>query len=1079
MRARIYTVATAHLDTSWNWDFETTLREHIPRTLRDNFALFKRFPEYRFSFEGSYRYELMEEYYPAEFETLRELVAQDKWFVSGSCYENGDVNAPSPEALFRNILYGNGYFREKFGKESLDIYLPDCFGFGWALPSVAAHCGLRGFTTQKLMWSSAYGIPFDLGRWVGVDGNWIYAELDAGDYTRVLKKPVREMPVVRKKEHDNLKRYGLPFSEILHGVGDCGGAPKTDSVLTACMDERQNPYCKEDVVCASTDRIFRDMDEELTPEQKANLPVWNNELVFTDHAVGGYTSRAQGKRFNRRCEMLADAAERVNVAAMLLGAPYPQAALDEAWKRTIAHQFHDDITGTSMNICYKRNWNDYCLALNRFAEEYRAGAANVAQAVDTSFVQGVAAVVVNPVQNSGERVQTVSAALPDWKKPFARVFDARGGEVPAQVKRGGGKVTVLFAARVPSVGYAVYDIRPSDTASTVNGSLRVTERMLENENLIVRLNSQGDICSIVDKATGREALGAPMTLDLFAYDGSLAWPAWELNYKEVTADPVCRAAHPKFVLEDYGQARVSIKTVRTARGSTFTQTVSLDAGATRVSVQNEVEWRSPRTLLKAAFPLAVSNPTAAFDLGLGVIERGNSTRRLYEVPAQMWADITQPDGSFGVSVFSDSRVGWDKPNNSTLRLTCMHTPRNPYREESKMNLLDLGLNRFGYAVYPHGGAWSEAQTQRQANEFNQPMAVFLTDAHRGSWGSSASLLSVSDEAVLVRCVKKAQDSDQIVIRVNNGTPNARKGVRLFFAAGIEEAEEMTGDERPLGEATVENGALVFDLAPYAVRTFAVTPKTIGTKTVQPVFEPVELPFDLAVSSPDENRGDGVFDGYSLSERLLPERLVCGGVPFAIRPGGVNAVRCAGQTIKVDPQADGVYLLAASAKDDKLVCFGVDDKNVPLNILSARENVGAWDLYALSETGYIKKETVGLVMTHLHQASGDVYGATACFFRYFLPTHGAAQFTLPSDGDVILLAATAVKGRVDCRTASELYDSLDKRPFDFEYDKKEEEYSHLSRFEKQLGEFRFQKEFKLNRIDFDFHLDRYKKAGEKK
>ena len=1079
MRPKIYTVATAHLDTSWNWDFETTLREHLPKTLKENFALFRRFPEYRFSFEGSYRYELMEEYYPAEFETLKELVAQDKWFVSGSCYENGDVNAPSPEALIRNVVYGNGYFRKTFGKESLDIFLPDCFGFGWALPSVAAHCGLRGFTTQKLMWSSAYGIPFDLGRWYGVDGNWIYAELDAGDYTRVFKKAVRETPAVRKKIHDNLSRYDLPFAEILHGVGDCGGAPKFDSVVNACIEERQNPYSKDDVYCASTDQIFRDMDEELTPEQLEKMPTWNNELVFTDHAVGGYTSRAQGKRFNRRCEMLADAAERTNVAAMLLGAAYPQAMLDEAWKRTIAHQFHDDITGTSMNICYKRNWNDYCLALNRFSEEYRAGAAHIVKAIDTSFVQGVAAVVFNPVQNSGQRVETVSAQLTGWKKPFARVFDAKGSEVPSQIKRGGGKLTVLFTASVPSVGYAVYDIRPSDTACSVNGALKATERMIENENLIVRLDSRGDICSIVDKKTGREALSAPMKLDLFAYDGSLAWPAWELNYKEVTADPVCSAAHPKFVLEDYGQSRVSLKTVRTARGSTFTQTVSLDAGAKRVQVQNEVEWRSPRTLLKATFPLAASNPQASFDLGLGVIERGNSTRRLYEVPAQMWADITEPDMSFGVSVFSDSRVGWDKPNDSTLRLTCVHTPRNPYREESKMNLLDLGLNRFGYSVYPHSGSWRGAETQRQANEFNQPMTVFLTDAHSGTWGDRASLLSVSDDSVLVRCVKKAQDSDKIIIRVNEGAQKECKGVKLSFGAGIEAAEEVTGDERSLGEAIVENGELTFDLTPFAVRTFAITPKAVKAKAEQPVYEPVALPFNLAAASPDERRDDGVFDGCSLSQRLMPAHLVCGGVPFNLTTKGENAVRCAGQTIAVDPEADGVYLLAASAKADKRVYFTVGEAEIPLNILSARENVGAWDLYALGETGYIKKETLGLSMTHLHKISGDVYGATVCFFRYYLPTKGAAQITLPIDQDVIVLAASAVKNRGMFQTASELYDSLEKRPFDFVYDEKEEAYSHLSRFDKRLGEFRFQKEFKLNRFDFDFHLDRYKKAGEKK
>ena len=58
----IYTVATAHLDTVWNWDFERTVREYIPATLDDNFKLFEKYPDYVFSFEGARRYELMEEY---------------------------------------------------------------------------------------------------------------------------------------------------------------------------------------------------------------------------------------------------------------------------------------------------------------------------------------------------------------------------------------------------------------------------------------------------------------------------------------------------------------------------------------------------------------------------------------------------------------------------------------------------------------------------------------------------------------------------------------------------------------------------------------------------------------------------------------------------------------------------------------------------------------------------------------------------------------------------------------------------------------------------------------------------------
>ena len=214
----IRTAATAHLDTVWNWDFETTITKHIKNTLEMNFRLFEKFPEYVFSFEGARRYELMEEYYPELFEKLKEYIAADRWFVTGSAYENGDVNAPSPEALMRNILIGQRYFMEKFGKKSADIYLPDCFGFGWALPSIMKHAGLLGFTTQKLSWGSAYGIPFDLGIWKGVDGSEVFASCNAGDYTRKLKR-VRKLGFAADQKEVRKLKFFLLFFQHRQSVG--------------------------------------------------------------------------------------------------------------------------------------------------------------------------------------------------------------------------------------------------------------------------------------------------------------------------------------------------------------------------------------------------------------------------------------------------------------------------------------------------------------------------------------------------------------------------------------------------------------------------------------------------------------------------------------------------------------------------------------------------------------------------------------------------------------------------------------------------------------------------------------------
>ena len=370
MKKKIYTVATSHLDTIWSWDFETTVSKYIYNTLVENFDLFKKYPTYVFSFEGSYRYELMEEYYPELFEQLKKYIAEGRWNVTGSAYENGDVNCPSPEALFRNILFGNSYFAEKFGKRSVDIYLPDCFGFGWALPSIAHHANLKGFTTQKLAWGSAYGVPFDLGKWYGVDGNYIYASLNPHSYYYTLTK-LRDWDFVLDKLKEN-EKYGLDMTYIFHGIGDRGGAPEEATVKFVDGEIKKNDTSDIEVIAAPADSVFRDM-EKLPEEVQSKLPEWKTELVMQNHGVGGYTSRAIGKRWNAKCQELGDVAERCGVMAEHFGtADYNEEVLVKAWKRAVAHQFHDDTPGTSVQRAYRRSWNDYAMSINQFRGEIGA-----------------------------------------------------------------------------------------------------------------------------------------------------------------------------------------------------------------------------------------------------------------------------------------------------------------------------------------------------------------------------------------------------------------------------------------------------------------------------------------------------------------------------------------------------------------------------------------------------------------------------------------------------------------------------------------------------------------------------------
>lgn len=1019
-KKKVYTISNAHLDTIWSWDFETTVGKYIYNTLNENFQRFEKYPEYKFNFEGSYRYELMKEYYPEMWEKMKSYIAEGKWNVCGSAFENGDVNVPSPEALFRNILLGNEYFDKNFGKRSCDIFLPDCFGFGYALPSIMHHANLKGFTTQKLTWESAYGVPFDIGKWYGVDGNYVYANTNPGSYDKTLTK-VRKNENVVKKLNEN-DQYSLDMTAIFHGVGDRGGAPKEPSVKTVCDEIELNGQSDIEVLSAPADKIFHDIDA-LPEEIKQKLPVWNNELVMTNHAVGGYTSRAIGKRWNRRNEEIADMAERACVTANAIGGyEYPQEALTRAWKRVIAHQFHDDLPGTSVQRAYRRSWNDYAMSLNQFTNEYEGAVKRVCSLLDTSFAKGVAVVVNNPMEYERTGVVTVKIPAKNCGKNVT-VYDAEGKEYPAQISDVQfGVATILMCVTVPPMGYKVFDLRMKKC--TVKSKLSASINALENEKYIVKFNGNGDISSILDKDLKVEILKNPITTGIFEYNGSSSWPAWELNFDELNREPQNIAKIKTIKVIENGPCRVALQIVKTYKDSTFTSVVALSRGGKVVEVYTETEWRSKRHLAKEIFPLTASNPVATYDLGLGAIKRGNMNDKLFEVPAQKWADITDSSKEFGVSVISECKYGWDKFDDSTLRLTLMHTPLKNYRVDSMQSMMELGLNRYSYGIYSHKGTVSH-NTQTEARNFVMPMATFICSNHEGVLGSEYSFGSLSGNAI-IRAIKKAENSDEIVIRVNESEKKEQKGVTLSLNCEILSAREIYASEEHIDDTPLVDGKLVFDLKPYEIKSFALKVKKSDANTTT---EKVEIVNNIkAFSTNAKPMGNLPVINKTIPQEITPEKIISNGIPFEISG---KAMLCGGQTLLLPNGTKKVHLLMASLNGDKFVKLG--DRAYKVNDI--REYYAGWDLYDFKEVAFTKDGKLGYEFTHSHNTNGDAQCEQLFFWNVEVNVTDN-KLALPVDKDILIISATADCENTECTLACDLYDKISGRKFDYKENLKE-------------------------------------------
>lgn len=1004
---RAYLVSNAHFDSQWNWDVRRSISEYIPKTLNQNLFLLEKFPDYVFNFEGGIKYQWMKEYYPHQYELIKRYIREGRWHVTGSTWDATDPNIPSIESFTRNILYGQHFYRDEFGVEGTDIFLPDCFGFGWTLPTVAAHAGLIGFSTQKLMWRHRpfHGdskIPFEIGLWQGVDGSRIMLVADAHNYTTKWRREDLSSSEYLRELTDR-----SPLKTVYHyyGTGDTGGAPTIESVRALELGLRGDGPVE--IISATSDRLYKDY---LPFAEHPELPVWNGELLMDVHATGCYTSQAAMKLYNRRNELLADAAERSAVAADWLGgATYPRELLAEAWKRFIWHQFHDDLTGTSIPRAYEFSWNDELISMKQFADVLTTSVGAVSRALDTR-TKGTPVVVCNP---AGFPVSELAEATLEGFGRNLSVYDDRGTRVPFQVLETTPEgVRILFRADVPATGYAVYEVRKGGGNSRPKTSLRATANTLENSFYRITLDARGDIRSIVDKRFGRElvAEGKAIRLALFTPNESAEWPAWEIHKSTLDREPVAVEGDVRITVAENGPLRASLCVERTHGPSTFRQYVTLNEGSDRIDLVNEVDWQSTNALLKAEFPFSVAHENAVYDLGVGTVARGNNTPTAYEVYAQQWADLTDRDGSYGVSVMNDCKYGWDKPTDNTLRLTLLHTPatRDHYAYQAQQ---DHGRHRFTYSIAGHAGDHRKGQTVRKAEVLNQPLMTFVAPRHAGSLGRRFSFAESLNDCVALRALKQAEKSDEYVVRLYETSGLQEQQAVVRFAAGIVAAEELNGVEDVMGKADFNGRELRFAIKPYAMKTFRVKLAAPGKGLAPAKTACVDLPYNTKTATYNPYRSDANFDGKgnSYAAELLPERIDYRGIPFRIGDcTAPNGVKCRRDTVALPAGSyTRLYLLAASTQHDNAATFTVDGREVRATVPYYGGFIGQWGHTGHTE-GYLKPAQVAYVGTHKHTLirNRDLpYDFTYLFCIPIDIPAGARQLVLPDDPRIVVFAAT--------------------------------------------------------------------------
>ncbi|HQI75294.1 MAG TPA: glycoside hydrolase family 38 C-terminal domain-containing protein [Candidatus Latescibacteria bacterium] len=797
---KITYVGHSHIDTAWLWPLRETRRK-CARTFSSALRYMDRYPQFVFSQGQPQLYEFIKENYPTIWEGIKQRVKEGRWEATGGGWVEQDSNVAGAEALVRQYLYGRRFFIKEFGVQPRLVWLPDAFGFPITLPQIIAKCQLTAFGTTKINWSQYNQFPYSHFLWRGLDGTEILAFMPPGSYNSnpTPANAVNDWRSVKQK--DVVDELSITFG---HGDGGGGVTIEMFENVLRMKDVTGLPECDFGTLEGYVERLHKSVDKE-------KLPVYNDELYLELHRAC-QTTQARTKRNNRKGELLFRDTEYLSSVAMLAGAEYPQQEIYEQWKPFLTNQFHDILPGSSVNEVYTQADKDYASILGKLSSLREQALATISRGIDTAGA-GTPVVIYNTL--GWDRDDVASVAVTGDAR--VGILDENGKPVVSQVvtERDGQKRLLFEVSGVPSMGHSVY--RMVENPREQKSRLKVSESRLENDFFVIQLSKTGTLSRFYDKRNRREVLpkGARANeLQLFD-DRPFAHDAWDIDFdidkNRWPMDDVV-SAH----VTETGPVRATVRIVKKTEKSTLTQDISIWRNIPRVDFVTSVEWWEKRRLLKAAFPVDVLSRTATYEVQFGAIERPThfSTsydRAKFEVPGHRWVDLSE--SGYGVSLLNDCKYGFDIHEN-VMRISLL---RSAIRPDPKA---DEGHHEFTYSLYPHAGSWRDANTVHRAYELNVPLIARVVPPNKGAKQANESFVRVDRNSVVIDTVKKAEDSDAVIIRCYEAH-GVRGPVTMSFASPPQQVSECDLMEENDVPVRISGSSFEFSIKPWEIRSFKV------------------------------------------------------------------------------------------------------------------------------------------------------------------------------------------------------------------------------------------------------------------
>lgn len=800
----LHLICNAHIDPVWQWEWEEGAAAAVS-TFRTAAQFCEEFDGFVFNHNEAILYKWIEEFEPLLFKKIQKLVSENKWHIIGGWYLQPDCNMPSGESFVRQILAGKRYFMEKFGVEPEIAVNFDSFGHTRGLVQILKKSGYHSYMFMRP--DKAVSASDQNFTWVGFDGSEIIAHRIWNGYNTLLGHADKK--IEKWLEDHNYAQFGL----ITWGVGNHGGGPSRIDIQNIDKIITETKNCK--IVHSYPEQYFRELKDS-----GVSLPVCDKDL--NPRFIGCYTSQILIKQTHRLLENEMFMTEKMMSSASLQGyAEYCQNGLNEALEDLMTSEFHDILPGSSVQPVEETSLRlmDHGLEiLSKIkTKAFFALCSGQAKAKEGE----IPVLVYNPHPYSIKGIFECEFMLADqnWDDTFSMpVVYYEGKLIPSQPEKENSSINldwrkrVVFEAELKPSQINRFDCKimivqqkPGPVLKEENGRIIFRTEELE---VVINCNT-----GLIDeyRAHGTSYLGVNAFMPVVMEDNDDPWrmdtnsirnmiSCFKLMAREEGAEfSGVRDVLPESVrvIED-GEVRSTIEAVFKYNNSFICQLYKLPKRGTEIEVNTRVYWNEKSRMLKLSIPTMLGDARYLGQTAYGVNELPSDGN---EAVSQKWVAAVSDGMNRVLTCINDGIYGSDFKDGE-IRLSLLRSAgycAHPIMERSIMPQdrfsprIDQGERMFRF--------WFNAGTVQQRLEAvdrealvhnEKPFALSFFPSGEGR--KPECLIELEDEVVQMTAFKKAEGTENYILRLFEPTGKERDTVIKIPAVGIKQIVRMNAFE---------------------------------------------------------------------------------------------------------------------------------------------------------------------------------------------------------------------------------------------------------------------------------------------